>query len=96
MPSFVRYKQWNGAKCRGKHLRDICIFNVGDLPDLAKTKSLFANKFLRTYGQYAYDCLEELQWNRTIQEYLTGEEFDASFYSASPLVEYRNQVKLST
>ncbi|XP_064612406.1 beta-1,3-galactosyl-O-glycosyl-glycoprotein beta-1,6-N-acetylglucosaminyltransferase 3-like [Liolophura sinensis] len=93
MPFILRYKQWNGQKCSGKHVRDICIFNVGDLSDLANSKALFANKFHRTYGQYAYDCLEELHWNRTIQEYFSGEEFNTSFYSSLSEVKYRNQIK---
>ncbi|XP_064613401.1 beta-1,3-galactosyl-O-glycosyl-glycoprotein beta-1,6-N-acetylglucosaminyltransferase 3-like [Liolophura sinensis] len=90
MTSFIRYKQWGKTPCSGKYQRQICIFNVGDLPRLVNSKALFANKFLSSYGQYAYDCLEQLHWNRVIDDFHNPQDFDTSFYSALPNVVYRN------
>lgn len=65
----VRYKRWGGP-CHGKFVRSICIFGIGDLPILASRFALFANKFHLHYYPLALDCLEELLFNRTRDQYL--------------------------
>lgn len=92
--SMVRYKLWyySTQTCHGKRVRLICVFNIGDLPNLTQAKQLFANKFHHSYGHHAYDCLEEWHRNRTRDEYLGVYEFDASEYSQLPFVKYRTNL----
>ena len=53
-------------------MRQICHFGVGDLPLLASRDELFANKFDYDYQPLAYDCMEELLYNRTKLEFKRG------------------------
>ncbi|XP_078331661.1 N-acetyllactosaminide beta-1,6-N-acetylglucosaminyl-transferase-like isoform X3 [Crassostrea virginica] len=50
---------WNPEPCRGKYVRDICVFGVGDLHSLVLKKELFANKFYYDYQPYALICMEK-------------------------------------
>lgn len=78
--SMARYKLWKPVPCNGTYVRQICIFNKGDLPGLAQAPQLFANKFHFDYGELAYECLDELHWNKTRDEYLYGLNFNTTFY----------------
>ena len=89
-PTENRLKVWGSGKipCHGRYIRDICIYNVGDLPTLAQATQLFANKFHAKLYPLSYDCLEELHYNRTRQD-LTGERTtDVAYYRAQPYVRY--------
>ncbi|KAM7006727.1 beta-1,3-galactosyl-O-glycosyl-glycoprotein beta-1,6-N-acetylglucosaminyltransferase 7 isoform 2-T2 [Tautogolabrus adspersus] len=48
--------------CKGRYVRDICIFGVEDLPWIINKNSMFANKFESKTFPEALDCLE--QWHR--------------------------------
>ncbi|XP_017335573.1 beta-1,3-galactosyl-O-glycosyl-glycoprotein beta-1,6-N-acetylglucosaminyltransferase 7 [Ictalurus punctatus] len=48
--------------CNGSYIRDICIYNIEDLPWIIERNSMFANKFESTSYPEALDCLE--QWHR--------------------------------
>ncbi|XP_045204870.2 beta-1,3-galactosyl-O-glycosyl-glycoprotein beta-1,6-N-acetylglucosaminyltransferase-like [Mercenaria mercenaria] len=67
--------------CHGKVVRGICIFGIGDVPMLSKRKELFANKFHLDYQTVAYECMEELIFNRTRDEYLGTRVYNANWYS---------------
>jgi len=69
---------WKPWTCRGKWVREICIFGVGDLPWLHQRPELFVNKFHSDFEPLTYDCLEELIFNRTMNESL--ENFDRNYY----------------
>ncbi|XP_064616263.1 N-acetyllactosaminide beta-1,6-N-acetylglucosaminyl-transferase-like [Liolophura sinensis] len=84
--SMTRYKLWKPIPCNGTYVRQICIFAKGDLPRLAQAPQLFANKFYFDYGELAYECLDELHWNRTRDEYLYGLNFNTTFYENLPTV----------
>ncbi|KAL4229261.1 hypothetical protein ACF0H5_012301 [Mactra antiquata] len=82
----ARYKLWrNGDRsdrfCSGTVVRSICVFGIGEVQYLAYAKELFANKFYLDYKHYAFDCMEELIYNRTRDEYLGILDFDSSWYS---------------
>ena len=66
--------------CHGKRVRQMCHLGAGDLPLLSTRRELFANKFDWNYERYARDCLEELHFNRTRDEYLGRASFDIRFY----------------
>lgn len=68
--------------CKGMYLHDICIIGVGDLPALINSKQLFVNKFYFHYQPLAYDCLEQLHYNRTREDILNPSihRFDLDFY----------------
>ncbi|XP_041373846.1 beta-1,3-galactosyl-O-glycosyl-glycoprotein beta-1,6-N-acetylglucosaminyltransferase-like [Gigantopelta aegis] len=89
-PFLTRFKNWGSPPynwpCAGQRVRLICIFGIGDLPLLEDRKELFANKFYWDYEPYALDCMEELNHNRTRDEYAGLTHFDASYYKHLAIV----------
>lgn len=83
-PFVTRFKNWGHGQydwpCKGQRVRMICVFGAGDLPILASRRELFANKFYLDYKHYALDCMEELHFNRTRDEYLGKLQFDVRWY----------------
>jgi hypothetical protein len=101
----ARVSKWyspNGESCRGRWVREICIFGVGDLPWLYRRPELFVNKFYADFEPLAYDCMEELIYNRTVRPHLQSprqrpvadsddldeksDAFDATYYLRLPFV----------
>ncbi|XP_052284970.1 beta-1,3-galactosyl-O-glycosyl-glycoprotein beta-1,6-N-acetylglucosaminyltransferase-like [Dreissena polymorpha] len=80
-PYIARFKNRGRIPCAGKRVRGVCIIATGDLPLLARSKSLFVNKLHQDFHPYAYDCLEELMANRTRDYYHGRRTFDASYYT---------------
>jgi len=80
----ARFKNWGDGpfnwQCRGKRVRRVCIFGIGDLPQLSSRPELFANKFHLDFEPTALDCLEQLHYNRTHAEAVGRAAFDVSFY----------------
>ena len=77
-----RVKWWQGEEsCRGKFVRMICIFGVGDLPRLHQAKELFANKFHYDYNPIAYDCMEDWYNKKVAMEKSGKLDFDTTMYS---------------
>ncbi|XP_059926377.1 beta-1,3-galactosyl-O-glycosyl-glycoprotein beta-1,6-N-acetylglucosaminyltransferase 7 isoform X1 [Gadus macrocephalus] len=48
--------------CKGRYVRNICIYGIEDLPWIIKRNSMFANKFESSTFPESLDCLE--QWHR--------------------------------
>ena len=80
----------NSWPCHGKRVRQVCVFGPGDLQLLASVPHLFANKFHWDYQRYAWECMEELIFNRTRDEYLGKLYFDDRYYKRLGFV--RNKV----
>ena len=82
--SRVRYKIFIGGKhlpkCRGKIGNGVCIFGVGDLPNLVDAPHLFANKFHYRYQPFAYNCLERWLFKKYEREKKGKFNFDLSPY----------------
>ncbi|KAL4236033.1 Beta-1 [Mactra antiquata] len=80
-----RFKMWlHGSMrklCKGRVLRNICVFGTGDLQLLASRTELFANKFIFGFKQYGHDCLEELHFNRTRDEYIAINTSNSGWFS---------------
>ncbi|XP_050394469.1 beta-1,3-galactosyl-O-glycosyl-glycoprotein beta-1,6-N-acetylglucosaminyltransferase [Patella vulgata] len=74
------YASWSISKtpdkCRGKWMRNICVFSGGDLKMLLNRTELFANKFELEYSYAAIQCLSEWLHNQT----LSPQPIDAQFY----------------
>ncbi|XP_046338983.2 beta-1,3-galactosyl-O-glycosyl-glycoprotein beta-1,6-N-acetylglucosaminyltransferase-like [Haliotis rufescens] len=95
-PYIARFKNWGpqwGEKsfdwpCKGKRVRSICIFGVGDLPLLSSRRELFANKFHIDYQPQTYDCMDEWIRNRTLQEYNGTFTMNYDFYENMPHSKY--------
>ena len=66
----------------------VCVFGVGDLPLLGKRPEMFANKFYPDYNPLAYDCMEELHFNKTRNEVLGRAHFDDSLYRQLEFVKH--------
>ncbi|XP_070580637.1 beta-1,3-galactosyl-O-glycosyl-glycoprotein beta-1,6-N-acetylglucosaminyltransferase-like [Ptychodera flava] len=60
-----RAKLWNGSKCKGKIVRQICVYSWRDLPYLVARPQLFANKFHADFDSVVLECLSEFVQNRT-------------------------------
>lgn len=60
-PYYVRYSIWKGdqqKRCKGKFIRDVCVFGAGDVHRLSNIqKYLFANKLYLGYQSAAYECM---------------------------------------
>ncbi|KAL3870464.1 hypothetical protein ACJMK2_038522 [Sinanodonta woodiana] len=88
---FSRYKIWTqriGTGCHGKIVHGICILGIGDLPFLRTSYDFFVNKFHWNYQSFALDCMEELYFNTTINEYEGIENFTTSVYENADIVKY--------
>ena len=77
-PNLVRFKIWMNKEqpkfpCHGKKVHSLCIFGIKDLPLLASREEMFVNKFHADFDPLAYDCMEELHFNRTRQELISAE-----------------------
>jgi len=89
---FTRFKNWGDWvfdwPCHGKRISMVCVFGVGDLPQLAKRPELFANKFYIDYEPLAFDCIEQLHYWRLHDEVRAGSaaEFDTSLYAKQDFV----------
>lgn len=85
-PFLTRFKNWGDYvydwPCKGKRVRLICIFGIEDLPLLMTRQELFANKFHFDYQPYTYQCMDELLFNRTRDEYYNILQFDTSMYQS--------------
>ena len=83
-PYLTRFKNWGDYPfnwpCYGKRIRMICVFGIGDLPMLRNQRHLFANKFYLDYEPFAYDCMEELHYNRTRLDISGQRSYDISYY----------------
>ncbi|XP_070179377.1 beta-1,3-galactosyl-O-glycosyl-glycoprotein beta-1,6-N-acetylglucosaminyltransferase-like isoform X2 [Littorina saxatilis] len=92
---FSRLKIWGSEKdkyggCKGKFVRDICHFGVGDLPLLTKSPQLFANKFSYDHQPLSYDCLEEWYFHKVeLEDAGNPPPLNVSLYEQSPMVKYR-------
>ena len=74
---FSRYSLWkqnsnvgteSAIICDGQWVRGICIFGPGDLSKLYDRPEMFANKFFTEQDEVAFDCMEEMVLNRTLDE----------------------------
>jgi len=89
----TRFKNWGDGPfdwpCHGKRVSMVCIFGVGDLPQLASRPELFANKFYIDYEPVTFDCIEQLHYQRLRDEVRgarNATEFDTSLYAAQEFV----------
>ncbi|GFS06409.1 beta-1,3-galactosyl-O-glycosyl-glycoprotein beta-1,6-N-acetylglucosaminyltransferase [Elysia marginata] len=83
LKSYARYKIWTSKRlpcASGQIVRQICILSTGDLPRMAKTTSMFANKFYLHQDRVAIGCLEERLFNNTRDEFIGRKSFNTSFY----------------
>ena len=85
--SVARLKVWEYRKnfCGGKWIRNICNFGIKDLPRLAQSPQLFANKFKLDLEPLALDCLEEWHNNRTYK-LQANVDFNLSYYKNLPFL----------
>jgi len=79
---------FNYGPCQGKRVNSVCIFGVGDLPQLARRPELFANKFYIDFEPLTFDCIEQLHYQRLRDEIIAGNaaQFNTSIYAAQEFV----------
>ena len=57
------------------------MLGVGDLYRVFNRKELFVNKLHLTFHPFAYDCLEELHFNKTREGVLGLRAINVSYYA---------------
>ncbi|XP_070558291.1 beta-1,3-galactosyl-O-glycosyl-glycoprotein beta-1,6-N-acetylglucosaminyltransferase-like [Ptychodera flava] len=67
--SLSRLVVWTTTElhCRGKFVRNVCVFTWRDLPWLVQQPQLFVNKFHMDYDALAAECILELMHHRTYE-----------------------------
>ncbi|UJR15577.1 hypothetical protein I4U23_002515 [Adineta vaga] len=79
----ARFANWGEYRCHGRFVRGVCVFGTGDLPLLANRHEFIANKFNLNIDPLAYQCLEEVLFNRSkLNVPLTN----AQFYRQMPFL----------
>ncbi|KAL5016436.1 hypothetical protein ScPMuIL_006025 [Solemya velum] len=89
-PHISRFKIWRGMpfSC-DRFIRRVCILGMNQLPVLVRRPEFFANKFSLEHDPYAYDCMEELLYNRTRHQYLHDRSVNTCYYSSLWQYKYR-------
>ena len=91
-PFLTRFKNWGifpfNFPCKGRWVKQICVFGVGDLPLLEKRREMFANKFYLDFEPVALDCMEELHWRKVKAEISGRRQFNASYYAHLSFAKY--------
>jgi len=60
IPTRSRFIGWKPSyNCKGEFRHNICVFSIGDLPELVTRNEFFLNKFLLEYDPISYQCFEE-------------------------------------
>lgn len=84
-PWLAVHASWGGVDtCRGKFVRGVCVYGLGDLPSLVTRAHLFVNKFHLDYQPLALLCLEEWHRNRTARP--DTRYFNETFYRNLPFI----------
>ncbi|XP_048245483.1 beta-1,3-galactosyl-O-glycosyl-glycoprotein beta-1,6-N-acetylglucosaminyltransferase 3-like [Haliotis rufescens] len=95
-PYIARFKNWGAAwgdgimnwPCKGKRVRDICIFGVGDLRLLTSRMELFANKFYINYQPRTFECIEEWLRERAMNGDKQNNTIDYEYYRNMEYLKY--------
>jgi len=64
----------------------LCIFATGDIPLLGTRREFFLNKLYLEYHPFVLDCMEELHFNHTRDEYVGDLTFDGRWYAGLSFV----------
>ena len=81
----VVWQTEDSYKCRGKYVREVCVFSSGDIPWLLKQPNLFANKFYGEEDWRPLACLEAVLDERARSSAST---INHTFYHNLPHVKY--------
>jgi hypothetical protein len=90
-PFIARYKNWGNwpfdhGPCQGKWVHGICIPGIRDLAKFKDRKEVIVNKFHQDYDFLTLDCIEELQFNRTVASARPEFTFNDTYYQQLPYV----------
>ncbi|XP_064643375.1 beta-1,3-galactosyl-O-glycosyl-glycoprotein beta-1,6-N-acetylglucosaminyltransferase 3-like isoform X2 [Lineus longissimus] len=84
-PYIARLKNWGQwpfdyGPCLGKWVHGICIPGIRDIAKFKDAHELIVNKFHQDFDFLTLDCIEELQFNRTISSAQPNFQFNDSYY----------------
>lgn len=58
--TIARFAGWGTEyNCQGKWRHGVCVFSIGDLPEMINRRHFFVNKFLLEVDPVSYQCMEE-------------------------------------
>ena len=82
----TRLKLWlrdhsSNETCRGGFVNNVCSYGVDDLPMIARSKQMFANKLHLERNPIAFRCLEFWYQNRATTHLTTTTSVDLQFYA---------------
>ncbi|WAQ97710.1 GCNT3-like protein [Mya arenaria] len=84
-PWLAVHAAWGGVDpCKGKYVRGVCVFGLGDLAALVHKRHLFVNKFHLEYQPLALECLEEWLHNRTAEP--AHQPLNLTYYRKLPFI----------
>uniref|UniRef100_A0A915LA38 Uncharacterized protein n=1 Tax=Romanomermis culicivorax TaxID=13658 RepID=A0A915LA38_ROMCU len=82
---FVVWQSYTHLKCRKSNFRhSVCLFSLSDLPMIFKRPELFANKIWLTTDPVALDCVHEIIFNRTHDQWrgkTSSPDININFYA---------------
>ncbi|XP_061193887.1 beta-1,3-galactosyl-O-glycosyl-glycoprotein beta-1,6-N-acetylglucosaminyltransferase-like [Saccostrea echinata] len=84
---FVDAKNSSGHACHGsRSAQGYCTFGVGDLPYLVNRKELFAYRFRWDTDRLVLQCLEQMIYQRSKEQFMYPKDYDLSFYKHLDIV----------
>jgi hypothetical protein len=78
--SYVIWQYPGRIPCNGKFVREVCIIGLIDLHKAYNSTELFVNKFHLDFEHIALDCLEEVLYEKTWEEYMKDLPVNTSYY----------------
>lgn len=87
-----RDQVWTKSECKNYMTSGSCVFGIGDVPRLLKSKALVAHKFYLKSEPEAYFCILKEIRHRSLNP---DPYFNATMYSKLPQVEMSRGVGLS-
>ena len=82
----TRWRLWlhdhsSNETCRGGFVNNVCSYGVDDLPMIARSKQMFANKLHLERNPMAFRCLEFWYQSRATMHMTTTTSVDFQFYA---------------
>lgn len=87
---FVDSKNASSHACHGsRSFHGYCTFGVGDLPYLINRKELFAFRFRWDIDRLVLQCMEQMIYQRSKEQFMYPKDYDLSFYKHLEIVKHQ-------
>lgn len=87
---FVDSKNASSHACHGsRSFYGYCTFGVGDLPYLINRKELFAFRFRWDIDRLVLQCMEQMIYQRSKEQFMYPKDYALSFYKHLEIVKHQ-------